>query len=211
MGWGTSFGSDPLHALNLCLSYCYVTPRVTPFAQTHPACGLPKCRYFRVRQQHPDVMLMPRGEPPMDQTLTPAQQRARLHQLLDTLPDAAVAAWLQLLDASGTPTTAPAPRGEAPLTLDDALALQQQGNAAFTTDMVPPDATPPLPPPRPHMTPEQALAVQVGDHVQYRDRIYTVLAIREAGLINVRGFELDGLPGARRWVRYTECAAVAPF
>ena len=36
MGWGTSFGSDPLHALNLCLSYCYVTPRVTPFAQTHP-------------------------------------------------------------------------------------------------------------------------------------------------------------------------------
>ena len=61
----------------------------------------------------------------MDQTLTPAQQRARLHQLLDTLPDAAVAAWLQLLDASGTPTTAPAPRGEAPLTLDDALALNQ--------------------------------------------------------------------------------------
>jgi len=51
----------------------------------------------------------------MDQTLTPAQQRARLHQLLDTLPDAAVAAWLQLLDASGTPTTAPAPRGEAPI------------------------------------------------------------------------------------------------
>ena len=50
----------------------------------------------------------------MDQTLTPAQQRARLHQLLDTLPDAAVAAWLQLLDAAGTPTTAPAPRGEAP-------------------------------------------------------------------------------------------------
>ena len=44
----------------------------------------------------------------MDQTLTPAQQRARLHQLLDTLPDAAVVAWLQLLDASGTPTTAPA-------------------------------------------------------------------------------------------------------
>src|SRR6516225_10648590 len=36
MGWGTSFGSDPLHALNLCLSYCYVTLRVTPFAQTHP-------------------------------------------------------------------------------------------------------------------------------------------------------------------------------
>ena len=147
----------------------------------------------------------------MDQTLTPAQQRARLHQLLDTLPDAAVAAWLQLLDASGTPTTAPAPRGEAPLTLDDALALHQQVNAALTTDMVTPDATPPLPPTRPHMTPEQALAVQVGDHVQYRDRIYTVLAIREAGLINVRDFELDGLPGARRWVRYTECAAVAPF
>ena len=61
------------------------------------------------------VMLIPRGELPMDQTLTPAQQRARLHQLLDTLPDAAVAAWLQLLDASGTPTTAPAPRGEAPI------------------------------------------------------------------------------------------------
>src|SRR5215510_16046172 len=36
MGWGTSFGSDPLHALTLCLSYCYVTPGVTPFAQTHP-------------------------------------------------------------------------------------------------------------------------------------------------------------------------------
>jgi transposase-like protein len=36
MGWGTSFGRDPLHALTLCLSYCYVTPRVTPFAQTHP-------------------------------------------------------------------------------------------------------------------------------------------------------------------------------
>ena len=95
--------------------------------------------------------------------------------------------------------------------LDDALALHPQGNAAFTTDMVQPDATPPLPPTRPHMTPEQALAVQVGDHVQYRDRIYPVLAIREAGLINVRDFELDGLPGARRWVRYTECAAVAPL
>jgi hypothetical protein len=145
----------------------------------------------------------------MDQTLTPAQQRARLHQLLDTLPDAAVAAWLQLLDASGTPTTAPC--GEAPLTLDDAPALNQQVNAAFTTDMVQPDATPPLPPTRPQMTPEQALAVQVGDHVQYRDRIYPVLAIREAGQINVRAFELDGLPGARRWVRYTECAAVAPL
>ena len=147
----------------------------------------------------------------MDQTLTPAQQRARLHQLLDTLPDAAVAAWLQLLDASGTPTTAPAPRGEAPRPLDDALALHQQVNAALTTDMVQPDATLPLPPTPPHMTPEQALAVQVGDHVQYRDRLYTVLAIREAGLINVRDFALDGLPGARRWVRYTECAAVAPF
>ena len=145
----------------------------------------------------------------MDQTLTPAQQRARLHQLLDTLPDAAVAAWLQLLDASGTPTTAPAPRGEAPLALDDALALHQQVNAALTTAMVQPDATLPLPPTRPQMTPEQALAVQVGDHVQYRDRIYTVLAIREAGLINVRDFALDGLPGARRWVRSTECAAVA--
>src|SRR5207253_7361004 len=36
MVWGTSFGSDPLHALNLCLSCCYVTLRVTPFAQTHP-------------------------------------------------------------------------------------------------------------------------------------------------------------------------------
>ena len=36
MGWGTSFGSDLWHALNLCLSCCYVTPRVTPFAQTHP-------------------------------------------------------------------------------------------------------------------------------------------------------------------------------
>jgi len=35
-----------LHALNLCLSYCYVTPRVTPFAQTHPEKGrfcLPEC------------------------------------------------------------------------------------------------------------------------------------------------------------------------
>ena len=147
----------------------------------------------------------------MDQTLTPAQQRARLHQLLDTLPDAAVAAWLQLLDASGTPTTALAPRGEASLTLDDAPALHQQVHAAFTTDMGQPDATPPLPPTRPHMTPEQALAVQVGDHVQYRDRLYTVLAIREAGLINVRDFALDGLPGARRWVRSTECAAVAPL
>ena len=147
----------------------------------------------------------------MAQTLTPAQQRARLHQLLDTLPDAAVAAWLQLLDASGTPTTAPAPRGAAPRTLDDALALHQQVNAAFTTDMVQPDATPPRPPTRPQMTPEQARAVQVGDHVQYRDRIYPVLAIREAGLINVRDFALDGLPGARRWVRSTECAAVAPL
>src|SRR4029434_8088966 len=104
-----------------------------------------------------DVMLILRGEPPMDQTLTPAQQRARLHQLLDTLPDAAVAAWLQLLDASGTPTTAPAPRGEAPLTLADALALPHPVNAAFTIDMVQPDATPPLPPTRPPMTPEQAL------------------------------------------------------
>src|SRR4029453_16833832 len=37
MGWGTSFGSDLWHALNLCLSCCDVTPRVTPFAQTHPA------------------------------------------------------------------------------------------------------------------------------------------------------------------------------
>jgi hypothetical protein len=27
----------------------------------------------------------------------------------------------------------------------------------------------------------------------------------------VRAFELDGLPGTRRWVRYTECAAVAPL
>jgi hypothetical protein len=105
----------------------------------------------------------------------------------------------------------PALRGEAPLTLDDTLALNPQVNAAFTTDMVQPDATPPLPPPRPQMTPEQALAVQVGDHVQYRDRIYPVLAIREAGLINVRDFALDGLPGARRWVRSTECAAVAPL
>ena len=147
----------------------------------------------------------------MDQPLTPAQQRARLHQLLDTLPDAAVAAWLQLLDASGTPTTAPTPRGEAPLTLDDAPALHPQVNAAFTTDMGKPEATPPLSPPRPQMTPEQALAVQVGDHVQYRDRLYPVLAIREAGVINVRDFALDGLPGARRWVRSTECAAVAPL
>src|SRR5262245_49973106 len=39
MGWGTSFGSDLWHALNLCLSCCYVTPRVTPFAQTHPPEG----------------------------------------------------------------------------------------------------------------------------------------------------------------------------
>src|SRR5262249_27931950 len=37
MGWGTSFGSDLWHALNLCLSCGYVTPRVTPFAQTHPS------------------------------------------------------------------------------------------------------------------------------------------------------------------------------
>jgi len=147
----------------------------------------------------------------MDPTLTPAQQRARLHQLLDTLPDTAVAAWLQLLAASGTPPTAPAPRGEAPLPLDDALALPPQGNAACTTDLVPPDATPPLPPTRPQMTPDQALAVQGGDHVQYRDRLSTVLAIREAGLIHVRDFALDGLPGARRWVRSTECAAVAPL
>src|SRR5262249_13596398 len=36
MGWGTSFGSNLWHALNLCLSCCYVTRRVTPFAQTHP-------------------------------------------------------------------------------------------------------------------------------------------------------------------------------
>src|SRR5262249_35988406 len=36
MGWGTSFGSDLMQALTLCLSGCYVTPRVTPFAQTHP-------------------------------------------------------------------------------------------------------------------------------------------------------------------------------
>src|SRR2546425_7733472 len=36
IGWGTSFGSDLWHALTLCLSCCYVTPRVTPFAQTHP-------------------------------------------------------------------------------------------------------------------------------------------------------------------------------
>ena len=77
--------------------------------------------------------------------------------------------------------------------------------------MVQPDTTPPRPPTRPQMTPDQALAVQVGDPVQYRDRIYPVLAIREAGLINVRDFALDGLPGARRWVRYTACAAVAPL
>src|SRR4029453_10148298 len=36
MGWGTSFGSDLWQALTLCLSCCYVTPRVTPFAPTHP-------------------------------------------------------------------------------------------------------------------------------------------------------------------------------
>ena len=36
MSWGPSFGSDLLQALTLCLSCCYVTPRVTPFAQTHP-------------------------------------------------------------------------------------------------------------------------------------------------------------------------------
>src|SRR5262249_2786538 len=115
-----------------------------------------------------------------------------------------------LLAASGPPTTGRAPREAAPPPLDDALTLNQQVNAAFTTDMVQPDATPLLPPTRPQMTPDQALAVQVGDHVQYRDRIYPVLAIREAGVINVRAFELDGLPGARRWVRYTECVAVAP-
>src|SRR5262245_47470376 len=44
MGWGTSFGSDPLHALTLCLSYCYVTPGVTPFAQTHPIWVQRECR-----------------------------------------------------------------------------------------------------------------------------------------------------------------------
>ena len=42
MGEGTSFGSDLLQALNLCLSCCYVTPEVTPFAQTHPTPG--RCR-----------------------------------------------------------------------------------------------------------------------------------------------------------------------
>jgi hypothetical protein len=80
------------------------SPAVLPAKK---ACGIHPLRHFGVRQQYPDIILIPRGEPPMDQTLTPAQQRARLHQLLDTLPDAAVAAWLQLLDASGTPTTAP--------------------------------------------------------------------------------------------------------
>ena len=33
MGWGTSFGSDLWHALSLCLSCGYVTPRVTPFVE----------------------------------------------------------------------------------------------------------------------------------------------------------------------------------
>src|SRR5262249_32031128 len=35
-------GSELLHTLKLCLSWCYVTPRATPFAQTHPA-GAPRC------------------------------------------------------------------------------------------------------------------------------------------------------------------------
>ena len=88
----------------------------------------------------------------MDQTLPPAQQRARLHQLPGHVARCGRGGMAPvLLDASGTPTTAPAPRGKAPLTLDDALALHQQVNAALTTDMVQPDATPPLPPTRPHM------------------------------------------------------------
>src|SRR5215467_4532474 len=29
-------GSELLHARKLCLACCYVTPRATPFAQTHP-------------------------------------------------------------------------------------------------------------------------------------------------------------------------------
>ena len=32
-------GSELLHALKLCLSCCYVTPRATPFALTHPVRG----------------------------------------------------------------------------------------------------------------------------------------------------------------------------
>src|SRR5215468_6151196 len=36
IGWGTSLESDPLYALSLYVSYGYVTPRVPPFAPTHP-------------------------------------------------------------------------------------------------------------------------------------------------------------------------------
>jgi len=32
-------GSELLHTLKLCLACCYVTPRATPFAQTHPLLG----------------------------------------------------------------------------------------------------------------------------------------------------------------------------
>src|SRR5712691_5138003 len=35
--WGASSWNGTLHALRLCLSYCYVIPRSAPFAQTHPA------------------------------------------------------------------------------------------------------------------------------------------------------------------------------
>jgi len=53
MGWGTSFGSDPLHALTLCLTYCYVTPGVTPFAQTHPTAVTEQ--HWSVRKQKTGV------------------------------------------------------------------------------------------------------------------------------------------------------------
>src|ERR671925_501187 len=57
MGWGTSFGSDLWHALSLCLSCCYVTPRVTPFAQTHPVVG---------NRRRPAVAPPPGGRGPLD-------------------------------------------------------------------------------------------------------------------------------------------------
>src|SRR5713226_1635984 len=74
MGWGTSFGSDLLQALTLCLSCCYVTPRVTPFAQTHPV--LPYVSLDMT--QRPDYL----EEDPAFITLSPPAVLARL------LPDA---------------------------------------------------------------------------------------------------------------------------
>ena len=66
----------------------------------------------------------------MDQTLTPAG----VHACISSWTRCPMRPWheLQLLDASGTPCNACAAR-KAPLTLDDALALNQQVNAALTT------------------------------------------------------------------------------